>query len=130
MKDIELDDIFEELSETLSKVLPSSFEKAWIWLEFADGVVTHSNYFRDRNGVTYFLDRECNIAKPFHELWRRFKEAGRQPPSAGTFFIDRSGKFDLELGYSDIDLPISEAWSRREDWKRKHLGNAEIVTFR
>ena len=114
------------IGDALVGVIGREFDAAWIYAEVKEDVAGVSIFYRGSDDLVHHRPPDLRLADAIYGLWEMFTTAGLASWSCATFSLDGHGAFRLELGYDDFDHDGSTIMSRREEWIRRHLGDAVI----
>ncbi len=138
MDTVNMENIYKKIAMELNNVIPEYWEKVVVYSE----IDAHSNstvfFYYPQNkkepisslDIEDFeeiddeeIDQQLNLIDSiFRELWEEFKLNHQEPWTNLTFELHSSGKFDVEIDYTNLDESIFNHYERLIIWKYKKLG--------
>ena len=122
----------EKLYESVGQLLISGlngFTKVWVYVEMLEDTGNVSIYYEKGDGTLVghspFSGLETKLFSPFNRMWRLWRELTGQPWSTAEFFLQDSGKFDINFGYDDVSA-VEKALARRDEWTKKRFLERQI----
>lgn len=123
-----LEQLYEEAATLINRTIPEPWETAWLQVEIHgdESGGGGAGFYNTKNSpdVVRYFEFGPDYYAIWFDIWKFFREHGKQPWSTATFTLRHNGKFDIQFGYQD--LLAENEYDRRLTWEKTHLGDREI----
>jgi uncharacterized protein (TIGR01741 family) len=130
-----MDQLYQQIANTLVNMVPEEWERIYLYAEFREGYKKVFFYYYTQLSVkpVYSLDipDQFNISEDdyddmenelynyFTKLWEEFKIQEQEQWTNLTYFLDSTGKMDINYGYEDISEVSSI--EKQKKWEAEYL---------